>query len=130
MRKRFRKGVGLIDLMASLLIIGFVSVGTVTIFFSGEKMVSGLERKLEAYNFCQETMERLVGQGYFSLNPISSAPDPLPPDSILKNYFQGNRIYKIALIQPEVKEISVIVSWNEGGRLELASLTTLITDHE
>lgn len=131
MRKTgYKKGLGLIEIMAATLIIGFASAGTVTVFLSGEKTISEVGRKLEAYNLCQETMENLLRQGYDSLSITPSTVDPLPVDSVLREYFQGTRTYTISLIQPGIKMITVTLTWNEGGSTERSELISLVTNHD
>ncbi|MCM8763490.1 MAG: hypothetical protein NC927_00145 [Candidatus Omnitrophica bacterium] len=135
-RKYGEKGIGLVEIMVATLIGAFMSAGAVTIFLTGERVISHTGRRMEAVNLCQDKMEDLIGKGFFAPElKAGEYPQESITQGILKN-FQGKRSYKVEDIAKEyasgylvvAKKITAETSWIAGGKQYRERLVTLLTN--
>ncbi|MCM8783983.1 MAG: hypothetical protein NC818_04340 [Candidatus Omnitrophica bacterium] len=135
-RKYGEKGIGLVEIMVATLIGAFMSAGAVTVFLTGERVISHTGRRMEAVNLCQDKMEDLIGKGFFAPElKAGEYPQESITQGILKN-FQGKRSYKVEDIAKEygsgylvvAKKITVETNWSAGGKLYRERLVTLLTN--
>ncbi|MCX5656937.1 MAG: Hint domain-containing protein [Candidatus Omnitrophica bacterium] len=134
--RSLNRGVGLIEVLISSLLI-LLAVGETTYtFLAGEKKIAETGHRIEAVNFSQATLENLTAKGFDSaeLAQQNNRPQELPDGSNLKEHFQGDRIYTVEDIpdevtkQPAYKKITAITSWTAGGKPDHVTLVTLLSN--
>jgi prepilin-type N-terminal cleavage/methylation domain-containing protein len=120
------RGLSLIEIIVSMLILAFVVAGSYASFVSTEGFLIKSRHRLEAIWFVQQKVEEYKSYAYSSLLDGSWQDTPTFSDGR-----GADRSWSVSTVSPptlEGKMLDVSVSWTERGQTFLEQAVTLIAD--
>ena len=116
--KRYQKGMTLVEVMVAMIIFVIGMVGGLTYFLYGRGHISQSQHRRGALQLASQKIEELKATDYSSITDDS--------DNITVDGTSYSRVWDESTVG-DYKEITVTVSWNQGGTQEV-ELVSIIAD--
>lgn len=119
-----KKGLTLIEIMISVVIILIISAGILSAFVGGHQLMNRSRHRLQALNFAREAIDTLrcnyaYGSDEMLEGPHDSATDPAicASGNIIRdemaNLNSGTLVYTVTLDPNGYKKVGVTIDWTE-----------------
>lgn len=132
-----KKGVTLIEMMISLIILLVVSLALMQTALLGLSMNVQNQIRNEAVNVAEMRMNQLTGLPFTRTvtDPSLVAPGTAPAETVVPRNFRGFSIIftptrTIADINASSKQITIVVTWNYKGQAYTHGVTTIMRRSE
>ncbi|GEM_PF-2813450 len=122
------KGVTYVEILIAVIIIAYISLVFGQMFVTNNFLLVQTTNQSRAYNWAADTMEELKSMHYPQLQ-AGLWTDMSGNDKYLGENTQFTRYLNVIQVEPGLKEVEVIVGWDELGEDREVRIVSYVADY-